>query len=236
MIPWLGRQPAFPAPASALAEPDGLLAAGGALSVPWLTQAYRHGIFPWFSADEPILWWSPSRRMVMLPGSLHVSHSLAKTLRNKPFRVSCDTAFDRVIRACAQETRPGQGGTWITGEMVDAYCRLHAAGFAHSFEVWRGDELVGGLYGVAIGRMFFGESMFHRVTDASKVAFVHMVRHLQGAGFDLIDCQLYTPHLARLGAAEIERAAFLARLAVLIAQPQPAFLWNYRDHHASELA
>lgn len=227
MIPWLGLSPAFPPVDTAQEDPDGLLAAGGELTLPWLARAYGQGIFPWFSRGEPILWWSPSERMVLLPGQLKVSRSLDKTLRNRAYEVRCDSAFESVIRACAGAPREGQGGTWIVDEMVDAYVALHRAGHAHSFETWMDGELVGGLYGVAFGRMFYGESMFHRARDASKIAFVHMARYLEANGFAMIDCQFHTPHLASLGASLVSRQRFVAALAGLVAQPQPPGLWHY---------
>jgi leucyl/phenylalanyl-tRNA--protein transferase len=202
-------QLAFPPPE--LAEPDGLLAVGGDLSPARLLLAYSMGIFPWFNDGDPILWWSPDPRCILDPCGLHVSRSLARTLRRGAFRVTIDRAFAAVIDACAEGRRNG-AGTWITPAMREAYCRLHALGHAHSVEAWRGEELAGGLYGVCLGRCFFGESMFHRVADASKVAFVTLARHLAARGFELLDCQLPGPHLASLGAREIPRAEFLARL------------------------
>jgi leucyl/phenylalanyl-tRNA--protein transferase len=215
LIPWLRPGDAFPPPERALREPDGLLAAGADLSVPRLLEAYRHGIFPWFSDDQPILWWSPDPRMVLLPEALRVTRSLARTLRNRDHALSSDTDFRAVMEACAAP-RPGSDGTWITSAMVDAYCALHRAGWAHSVEIRIDGVLAGGLYGVAIGRVFFGESMFSRVPDASKMAFVHLVRTLQEAGFELIDCQMATAHLASLGAINMPRSEFLGRLATLI--------------------
>jgi leucyl/phenylalanyl-tRNA--protein transferase len=207
VIPWLGREIAFPPLESALREPNGLLAAGGDLSPRRLIAGYRRGIFPWFSEGDPILWWSPDPRMVLVPAELKVSRSLAKTLRNRPYEVRFDSAFDDVIRACAAP-REGEPGTWITAEMRAAYGRLHRLGHAHSVETWIDGKLAGGLYGVAIGAMFFGESMFSRVRDASKIALTHLARRLQAAGFGLIDCQMRTDHLASLGAREIPRARF----------------------------
>ena len=215
MIPWLRSGDAFPPPERALREPDGLLAAGGDLSVARLLDAYHQGIFPWFSEDQPILWWSPDPRMVLLPDALRVTRSLAKTLRNRDHALSSDTDFRAVMEACAAP-RPGSDGTWISPQMVDAYCALHQAGWAHSVEVRIDGALAGGLYGVAIGRVFFGESMFSRVRDASKMAFVHLVRRLHDAGFGLIDCQMATAHLASFGATPVPRREFLARLASLI--------------------
>jgi leucyl/phenylalanyl-tRNA--protein transferase len=215
LIPWLGDNQAFPPLARALKYPNGLLAAGGDLSVERLVAAYRRGIFPWYSEDEPILWWSPDPRMVLFPPELKVSRSLAKLLRKNRFEVTADRGFGEVIDGCS-EPRGEQSGTWITREMKDAYCRLHEAGFAHSVEAWLDGRLAGGLYGVAIGRAFFGESMFARVTDASKVAFVALVRQLLGWQFGLIDCQMKTAHLASFGAREIPRAEFARRLTGLV--------------------
>jgi len=215
LIPWLDSGDPFPEVERALAEPNGLLAAGADLSQPRLLEAYRNGIFPWFSHDQPILWWSPDPRMVLFPAELKVSRSLARTLRNARFEVRADTAFDAVIEGCRQPRR-GESGTWITEEMAEAYGTLHRAGFAHSVETWLDGKLVGGLYGVALGRAFFGESMFARVSDASKVALVALARQLQHWGFGVIDCQMNTAHLASLGAREIPRAEFTRRLRELV--------------------
>ena len=215
MIPWLDSGDPFPEVERALAEPNGLLAAGADLSLPRLLEAYRNGIFPWFSHDQPILWWSPDPRMVLFPAELKVSRSLARTLRNARYEVHADTAFDAVVEGCRQPRR-GESGTWITEEMAEAYGTLHRAGFAHSVETWLDGKLVGGLYGVALGRAFFGESMFARVSDASKVALVALARQLQHWGFGVIDCQMNTAHLASLGAREIPRAEFTRRLRELV--------------------
>jgi len=201
----------FPDPHYALVEPDGLLAVGGDLSPARLLNAYRQGIFPWYSDGQPILWWSPNPRAVLFPEHLKVSRSLRKTLRKRPFRVSLDTAFDAVIEACS-EPREDQEGTWITEEMKQAYIHLHRIGFAHSAECWEGDTLVGGLYGVSLGKVFFGESMFTRRSDASKIAFAHLVEQLKAWNFGLIDCQVHTSHLASLGAEDIPRERFLELL------------------------
>jgi leucyl/phenylalanyl-tRNA--protein transferase len=200
----------FPPATMAETDPDGLLAVGGDLSVKRLLNAYRSGIFPWFSQHQPILWWSPDPRTLLFPENMHVSRSLAKTLRRGLFRVTFDTAFAEVIEACATIPRNDQDGTWITPRMIEAYKALHREGHAHSVEVWRGTELVGGLYGVAVGAAFYGESMFSRATDASKIALVKLVDKLAAAGFAFIDCQVVTGHLLRLGAETVERAAFLA--------------------------
>ena len=225
MLAWIGRDDPFPPVARALKDPNGLLAAGGDLSLERLLDAYRHGIFPWFSRGEPILWWSPDPRMVLYTGELKVSRSLSKNLRNKGYRVTADTAFERVLRGCAGPRR-GAPGTWLGAAMQKAYLALHRAGRAHSFETWRGDDLVGGLYGVAVGRMFYGESMFSTATDASKVALVGLVRALVARGFPLIDCQMQTPLLASLGGREIPRAAFLRSLAALVNYAESPGKWS----------
>ena len=223
MIPWLQGNAPFPPLSQALRAPNGLLAAGNDLSLPRLLQAYRQGIFPWFSAGEPVLWWSPDPRMALFPAEFRLHRSLLKTLRGGGYEVRLDTAFSQVINACAQTPRPGQDGTWITDDIAAAYCALHDAGWAHSVETWMDGELVGGLYGVAIGRMFYGESMFTRRRDASKIAFAHLARFLRAREFGLIDCQMNTAHLASLGAREISRAEFIARLENLTTAAKPAF-------------
>lgn len=193
--------------------------------------AYAHGCFPWFSEGEPVLWWSPDPRMVLVPSELHVARSLARRLRRGDFTITADTAFADVIAGCS-EPRDDEGGTWITGEMTVAYERLHAAGHAHSVEAWQDGLLVGGLYGVSLGKAFFGESMYTRVPDASKAAFAHLVRQLERWGFGLIDCQMRTEHLARFGAREIPRAEFLARVRDLIAQEGPPSPWRLEPYAA----
>jgi len=230
MIPWLRNDDPFPPITTALDDPNGLLAAGDDLSPARLLAAYRKGIFPWYSAGQPVLWWSPDPRMVLHTAELRVSRSLAKAVRQQVFEVRVDTAFDAVMRACA-EPRPEQGGTWITDDVLAAYGRLFRAGYAHSVESWRDGELVGGLYGVSIGRMFFGESMFARATDASKVALVHLVRQLRDWDFPLIDCQQETGHLASLGARPIPRQVFAEALGRLIHCSPPVPLpnrWTFR--------
>ena len=207
MIPWLGDDTPFPPVSKALKSPNGLLCAGGDLSPERLIDAYSHGIFPWFSDGDPILWWSPDPRMVLYPEELRVSRSLRKTVARGAFETRYDTAFREVMQACAAP-RDGQGGTWIVPEMVEAYVRLHELGFAHSVESWQEGRLAGGLYGIALGRVFFGESMFTRAPDASKVALVQLVDRLKAAGYRVIDCQQATAHLASLGAREIPRKAF----------------------------
>ncbi len=205
------EEPLFP-PLSH-AESDGLLAVGGDLSTERLLLAYSSGIFPWFNEDDPILWWSPDPRFILEPKDLKVSRSLEKIIRQGRFEVKIDSAFERVIRSCG-DTRKGDGdcGTWITDDMIRAYCRLHELGFAHSVESWYEGDLVGGLYGVSLGRCFFGESMFTKMSNASKVAFVTMVRELERSGFELVDCQMPSDHLESLGALGIPRHIFLERL------------------------
>jgi len=211
----------FPDTEEALQEPDGLLAAGGDLSPERLLSAYRNGIFPWFSAGQPILWWAPDPRSVLFPDRLKISRSLAKTLRRNRFEVSVDTAFSAVMHGCA-EPRRDQPGTWITDTMLEAYTTLHRHGYAHSIECWHDGVLAGGLYGVAIGRVFFGESMFTRERDASKVALVALVERLRAWDFRLIDCQIHNPHLASLGAEVIPRTDFNRLLGdYCAAAPQP---------------
>jgi leucyl/phenylalanyl-tRNA---protein transferase len=202
----------FPDPRLALSDPNGLLAIGGDLSPERLLQAYRQGIFPWYNDDQPILWWSPDPRAVLFPKDIKVNRSLQKTLRNKQFKVTIDTAFSQVIRACSLP-RPQQSETWINDEMMVAYNRLHQLGYAHSYEVWFEEQLVGGLYGVILGKVFFGESMFSTMPDASKVALVNLARECEARDFDFIDCQLPNPFLLRMGAVLIPRAEFLERLA-----------------------
>jgi len=221
VLAWIGPRDPFPPVARALKDPNGLLAAGGDLSLERLLDAYRQGIFPWFSRGEPILWWSPDPRMVLHTGELKVSRSLAKNLRNKGYELRIDTAFREVIKGCANRKE-----TWLSRPMQAAYLALHQSGYAHSFETWREDDLVGGLYGVAIGRMFYGESMFSSATDASKVALVGLVRALVARGFPLIDCQMKTPLLASLGGREIPRAAFLRALAALVNYAESPGKWS----------
>ena len=207
MIPWLERDTPFPTVSSALKDPNGLLAAGADLSSERLLEAYRHGIFPWFSEGDPILWWSPDPRMILFPAELKISRSFGKTLRNRSYEARFDSAFDEVVAGCAAP-RKGDPGTWISGAMIEAYRSLHRLGYAHSVETWIDGDLAGGLYGVAIGRVFFGESMFSRSRDASKIALAALVGHLKSAGFGLIDCQMHTRHLETLGAREIPRRRF----------------------------
>ena len=234
MIPWL-RHPLDPLPATQLALPPGsdapgLLAAGGELTPTRLTEAYSKGVFPWYSAGQPILWWSPDPRMVMFVAEFKLSRSLRKTVRrfalDKHCEIRIDSAFRRVIAACAQTPRDGQAGTWIVPEMIDAYCQWHALGAVHSFETWIDGQLVGGLYGINLGRMFFGESMFSHRTDASKLAMAALICFCRHHGIELIDCQQRTGHLASLGAREIPRSEFEALIAPRIGEPSIED-WSY---------
>jgi len=210
----------FPPLSVALTEPNGLIAIGGDLSAARLLKAYQQGIFPWFSEGEPVMWWSPNPRMVLFPNELKVSSSLKKTLRKQPFKLRFNTSFREVISACSSTPRLDKNnhsaGTWISNEMINAYCELNRLGYAICMESWLNNQLVGGCYGIKIGRMFYGESMFHHVTDASKVAFVHLVSYLQTQGVGLIDCQMKTPLLASFGGREIERDLFTQDLKFLI--------------------
>ncbi len=225
MIRWLGPDDPFPAVDTALEDPNGLLAAGGDLSPARLIDAYARGIFPWAGDDEPMLWWCPDPRMVLFVDELHVSRSLRRHIRAGRMTVTADRAFEDVVSGCGAP-RPDADGTWITAAIADAYTALHRLGHAHSVEAWEGDQLAGGLYGVSIGRMFYGESMFARRADASKVAFAFLVRQLARWGFELVDCQMSTAHLASLGAREIRRAEFLERVRRLIALPAPPSPWT----------
>lgn len=220
----LTRKIVFPPPDHA--EPEGLLAVGGDLRSERILLAYASGIFPWYSNGEPILWWSPDPRFILLPGQLKVAKSLQRTLKKAPFRVTYDTDFRAVIEACRTVPRRDQDGTWITQEMLEAYCRLHSQGFAHSVEVWAGDTLAGGLYGLSLGSCFFGESMFARQPDASKIGFVTLVNDLRQAGCTLIDCQTPTDHLARFGAGPVPRTEFLALLNQALEKPTLQGKWR----------
>lgn len=206
----------FPPLEQALSEPNGLIAIGGDLTAARLLSAYKQGIFPWFNPGEPIMWWSPNPRMVLFPNELKISKSLAKTLKSNAFETRMDTAFQAVITACSQTPRNDQPGTWITDEMIAAYCELHRLGYAISSETWLNDKLVGGCYGIKIGHMFYGESMFHTQTDASKVAFVHLVNYLKNQGVEMIDCQMKTPLLSSFGGREIDREKFMQNLSKLV--------------------
>jgi len=226
-IVWLSERDspdAFPPVDRALREPDGLLAAGGDLSPPRLLAAYRRGIFPWYSRGQPILWWCPDPRAILIPGRLKVSRSLAKSIRNHGFVTRLDTAFREVIRACgSSELRPG--GTWLSPEMRAAYLRLHRLGYAHSVETWLDERLVGGLYGVTLGRVFFGESMFSTERDASKVALHRLCTELAARGIEMVDCQMATPHLISLGAELMPRAQFIQLLTGYVGDASTASRW-----------
>lgn len=228
-LPWLDstrpEQP-FPPLDRALTEPNGLLALGGDLSSTRLLNAYRHGVFPWYSEHEPILWWSPDPRCVFRPNSLHISGSLRKTLKRKDYSVTLDQAFEAVIQACA-EPRTDQGGTWLTPEMISAYTRLHHEGWAHSVEIWRDGELIGGIYGVALGAAFFGESMFSRGNNGSKLAMVWLARQLAAWGFTLLDGQVGSAHLYSLGATNLPRKTFAATLAQALTCPDRRGHWQF---------
>ena len=236
-LPWLDpnddNQP-FPPPCRALTEPDGLLAAGGNLSPRRLLRAYRLGIFPWYSPGQPILWWSPDPRLVLFPEAVNISRSLRKTLKKGVFTVTADTAFAAVIGACAAP-RSQETGTWITSEMNRAYVRLHRLGHAHSIESWHEGQLVGGLYGVAVGRVFYGESMFSLMSDASKVALEALAAQLRRWQFTLIDCQVHTEHLSRMGAVEIPRATFLQLLERYCILPGQDGLWRLDNDLLTDL-
>jgi len=225
MIPWLHSDTPFPPIERALDVPNGLLAAGADLSAERLLEAYRGGIFPWYSDGQPVLWWSPDPRMVLFVDEFRVPRSLRKVVRQGRFEIRVDSAFRAVIETCA-EPRAGHGGTWLSPAMIRAYTRLHKLGYAHSVEAWRNNRLVGGLYGVAMGRMFFGESMFARESDASKVALVYLVEWMRRMAMPLIDCQQETEHLARFGARPIARARFAEWLSRLVQSSQPPSRWT----------
>lgn len=225
----------FPHPSLALDDPNGLLAFGGDLSVPRLLLAYRHGIFPWFSDGEPILWWSPDPRGILELDDFYASKSLRKLARSGRYSLTLNRDFEQVIRQCATVPRT-DSGTWITEQMVQAYIELHKAGHCHSVEVWDDSELVGGLYGVSVGRVFCGESMFHHRSNASKLAMLALVQHLKQAGFAFIDCQLQNDHLASLGASELPRDAFLERLSVAANQPVAPYCWQPQELKPDELS
>ncbi|HTS21365.1 MAG TPA: leucyl/phenylalanyl-tRNA--protein transferase [Casimicrobiaceae bacterium] len=224
MVPWLRTSSLFPPIEAALDDPNGLLAAGGDLSAERLIDAYRHGIFPWYNGGQPILWWSPNPRMVLFVEEFVLPRSLRKVVRQQRFEIRVDTAFAQVVAGCAGP-RPGQSGTWITPQVIDAYTALHEQGYAHSVESWRDGALVGGLYGVAIGRMFYGESMFARESEASKVALVKLVAMLKHADMPLVDCQQETDHLTRFGGRPISRRSFAGLLARLVHSPAPTRNW-----------
>jgi leucyl/phenylalanyl-tRNA--protein transferase len=226
MIPFLGPHDTFPPIETTREDMGGLLAVGGDLTPPRLLDAYRHGIFPWGTVEGHPLWYSPDPRMVLFPEEFRLTRSLRKTLRSGRYEVRFDHDFAGVIGACSATPRPGQDGTWITDDMRAAYCRLHELGWAHSVETYAEGDLIGGLYGLAIGRMFYGESMFSRRNDASKIAFAHLVRFLLAHDFGMIDCQMRTEHLASLGGREIPRAAFITRLQTLTATGSPRSAWT----------
>lgn len=214
------------------ADPSGVVAMGGQLDPDRLLEAYRVGIFPWYSDDTPVLWHSPDPRMVLQASELYVGRTLRKQIARRPYRLTMDRAFEAVMHACATSERPGQDGTWITSDMLDAYCQLHRDGFAHSIEAWEGEELVGGLYGVSLGGAFFGESMFARRPDASKIAFVHAVRQMCAWGIDLVDCQVHTEHLERFGGEEWPREHFLAELKQRMSRPTRCGTWRFEPTFA----
>lgn len=237
MIDWLNPGQPFPPVRDALDDPNGLLCAGLELTAERVLEAYHHGIFPWYSEGQPVLWWSPDPRMVLRPEAFRLHRSLRKSLRNTRYEVRCDTAFGDVMQACA-ELRPDQHGTWISEAVIAAYSDLHRCGVAHSVETWVDGELVGGLYGLAIGRVFFGESMFVRRTDASKIAFAHLVAQLRRWQFELIDCQQETGHLTSLGGAPISRVAFVDCLQRLLHSPNGAPAsggWAFDDDVVNDL-
>jgi len=215
----------FPSPQ--FASEEGLLAVGGDLSQERLLLAYRMGIFPWYSENEPIMWWSPDPRLVLYPAELNVSRSLEKTIKKRRFEVTMDQAFEAVIKACAHIRTRTRKGTWIADDMIAAYCHLHESGLAHSVETWQEGKLAGGLYGVSLGKCFFGESMFTRISNASKVAFVALVEHLKALEFNLIDCQVTTAHLLSFGAREISRARFLDELKKSLKSPSIKGKWSF---------
>jgi len=227
-IPWLGLRDPFPPVEQALVEPNGLLAAGGDLSPERLLDAYSKGIFPWFNDEDPVLWWSPDPRMVLFPRELHVSRTLRRVIKSCKFRLTLDSAFTSVMEGCAGP-RAKQSGTWITTDMLEAYARLAELGYAHSVEVWTENELSGGLYGVAFGRIFFGESMFSRRSNASKVALACLARQLERWDFELIDCQMSTEHLASLGAREISRSDFLQQVRRGVVRSSVPAPWRLDD-------
>ena len=237
-IPWLSPYNTdFPPVSSAIKEPNGLLAIGGDLSEKRLIEAYSQGIFPWYESGQPILWWSPDPRAVLFPKHLKISRSLKKTLNKNTFKVTFDQSFESVIKACSAPRQDARG-TWITPEMIEAYIKLHDAGIAHSVECWNDSNLVGGLYGICLGRLFFGESMFSLQNDASKVAFVHLVKQLEIWNFPLIDCQVPNKHLSSLGACEIPLSQFVQYLEHYVDQPKPEkwqLEWQFKPNlHPTE--
>lgn len=226
-LPWLDDNTPFPSPEIALTEPNGLLAASYELSPERILQAYKLGIFPWYSEDQPVLWWSPDPRCIIYPNQLHLSKSLKKHIRKTQAKITFDQAFDKVIRHCAR--LDSEEGTWITEEMEEAYIQLHEMGHAHSVEVWREGILIGGLYGLALGGCFFGESMFSLETNASKIAFSALCKQLEKWDYQFIDCQVENPHLLTLGASTIKRSLFLEQLAQALQAPRPNHEWIFDD-------
>lgn len=224
----------FPDPEQAERDPNGLLAVGGDLHPQRLLQAYARGIFPWYSEDQPILWWNPDPRMVLYPEKVHVSRSLRRQLRRGGLTISFDTAFKQVIQACA-EPRADQDGTWLLPEMRAAYQGLHRMEVAHSIELWREDQLVGGLYGIGLGKVFFGESMFSRIRSASRIVMVALCERMQAFGYHFLDCQVFNPHLASMGAEEIPRARFLAELDAALSEPEDPLMWQMRGLDCNQL-
>lgn len=233
MIPWLSPGNNFPPVEKSLMDPNGLLAAGTELTPMLILEAYRKGIFPWFNPGEPVLWWSPDPRMVLLPSAFKLSRSLRQRINRGDYEIRVDSSFRQVMAACA-EPRKGQRGTWIGAAMKEAYAGLHDMGYAHSIETWIDGELAGGLYGLAVGRMFFGESMFARRTDASKLALMHLCRQLESWDFGLIDCQMETAHLASMGARPIRRADFIQEVTRLVELPSIPTPWRFDPIHASD--
>jgi len=228
-LPRLGNDPSAPFPPTrdALKSPNGLLAWGGDLNPRRLLAAYRAGIFPWYSAGQPVLWWSPAPRCVIYPDQAHLSRRTRRRYNSGIYRLSADTAFEAVVTGCAQP-RAGESGTWITPALRRSFVELHRMGHAHSIEVWHEDRLCGGIYGLSIGGVFFGESMFSRATDASKIALLALCRQLAAWDFGLLDCQVGNPHLFRMGAVEIDRRTFESELSYLVAQDQPVGTWTDR--------
>lgn len=225
-FPWLGEDDHFSFPPVETAMPDGVLCTGGNLSPGMLLSAYRQGVFPWFNDEDPIVWWSPDPRFVLLPGELHVSATMRKIIKKHRFELKLDTAFGEVISSCSATPRPGQNGTWITNDMMAGYLRLHELGYAHSVEAWQGDRLVGGLYGISLGSAFFGESMFSLEPDASKAAFIPFVWTLAEAGFTLVDSQVRTAHVESLGGKSVPREEYLSLLHTALHSPTRRGDWS----------
>ncbi len=225
-FPWLGEEELFGFPPLDATSPDGVLCTGGNLSPGMILSAYRQGVFPWFNDEDPIVWWSPDPRFILVPGELHVSATMRKILKKRRFELKLDTAFGDVIRACSATPRPGQRGTWITSDMIQGYVRLHELGYAHSVEAWRGERLVGGLYGISLGSAFFGESMFSLEADASKAAFIPFVWALAEAGFTLVDSQVRTAHVESLGGKSVPRDEYMDRLQTALESPTLKGDWS----------